>query len=258
MKHARLLIILSVVTFIAFAVMFFHVLFSVRDVNAYYSVYTDDEVAKAEEVLSSYKGRNLLFVSTKDIESKITLNTTLKVKSVSKIYPNGIKVELTGRQERFAIPAGDGLYYILDEEYSVIEKRGNIKNPDGLDNILLSFDTVTPVEIAEKSSLNISDGSVLESTAQIISAFSSPRDSLLSVSVSERKEETGNVTVSLTLRDGVVIEVRKALEKPKAKIEAGLEKYSLLSDSEKTQGKILCYEVKVVDAYVVTSTYTTH
>ncbi len=254
MKHARLVIILSVLTTLAFAAMIFHVVFTVRDVNAYYSVYTDDEVAKVEEVLSSYKGRNLLFVSVKDVEKRITEETSLKVKSVKKVYPNAIKVELTGRQERFAIPAGDGTYYILDEEYSVVAKRTSLKNPDGLDNIILSFDTIDKVEVKEKQTLNVTDGGILEVTANIISSFASPRDALSSVTVSERKEEKGNITVYVTLRDGVIIEVRKALDKGKAKIQAGIAKYNTLSDWEKTEGIIICNEVKGE----VAATYTTH
>lgn len=256
MKHARLVIILSVLTTVAFAAMIFHVLFTVRDVNAYYSVYTDEEVEKAEKVLASYKGRNLLFVSEKDVEKRITEETSLKVKSVQKIYPNAIKVELTGRQERFAIPSGDGQYYILDEEYSVVAKRKDLKNPDGLDNVLLSFDTIDKVEVEEKSNLNVTDGGIVEATAKIISSFASPRDALLSVVVTERKEEKGNVTVHVTLRDGVIIEVRKVLEKGKEKIAAGIAKYNTLSDGEKTEGRIICNEVKVGDNYEVTATYT--
>ena len=254
MKHARLVIILSVLTTVAFAAMIFHVLFTVRDVNAYYSVYTDEEVEKAEKVLASYKGRNLLFVSEKDVEKRITEETSLKVKSVQKIYPNAIKVELTGRQERFAIPAGDGQYYILDEEYSVVAKRKDVKNPDGLDNILLSFDTIDKVEVAEKSNLNVTDGGIVEATANVISSFASPRDALLSVVVTERKEEKGNVTVHVTLRDGVVIEVWKALDKVKEKIQAGIAKYNTLSDGEKTGNRILCYEEKGK----ITAIYTPH
>lgn len=240
MKHARLLISLLAATAVVFAAMVFHVAFSLRDVNVYYSVYTDGEVEKAEKLLKSFEGKNLLFLKEEEVESAIIGNTSLKVKKIEKNYPDALVVELVARQERFAVETADGEYFILDDEYSVTDKRADFANEgDGLANVLIEFELLTNPVLEVKGTLNVKNGA-LGAMAKTVAKFDSPRDSIKSIRLLEREKD--NVTVFVTLKEGVTIEIRKALERLDEKLEAGLAKYASLTDGEKIEGSVLCYE----------------
>lgn len=248
MKHARLVIVLLTATVIAFAVMVFHVAFSLRDIDVYYSVYTDGEVEKVEKLLSSYKGGNLLFLSEKDVEKAITEKTSFKVKKVEKKYPDALVVELVARAEMFAVSDGEGGYYILDDEYSVVDRRTDYANKtDGLSGVLISFDISEPPVLREKGTLDTKNEYV-SATVKCLAQIPELRDNVLEVKVEQYKvpSENGsglfedNVRVYVVMRSGVTIEVRKAFDSPEEKTRAGYRAYAQLSDEKKTNGFVLC------------------
>ena len=253
MKHKRLLIILSVVVALAFCVLIFVALFSVKDVTVNYSVY-GARVDGVEDVLSAYKGKNLLFVSENDIEKTIKDNYALKVDFVKKVYPSTIVVGVSSRQERFAVETGEGDYFVVDEEYAVVARRADCSNfADSLNNVVVTFDVSEKPQVGLNKYLDTTDAYV-KAFFGVIEQFDSPRDEIESVSVVETAEK-GNVRITLKTRVGLSIVIFKALEKTEEKAEAAVAKFRYLSDTDKLSGKIECLETS--DGKI-SAVYTTH
>ncbi|MBP5373228.1 MAG: hypothetical protein J6Y44_03485 [Clostridia bacterium] len=110
MKHARLVIILTIALLAGFAVFFVLSLFTVKDVICEYSVYGIADFEDVENILSDYEGRNVFLVNTEEITARINGETIFNVEGVEKEYPSTIRVKLSSRQERFAVETVGGYY----------------------------------------------------------------------------------------------------------------------------------------------------
>lgn len=253
MRLKNLLILSCVLVVIGFTALCFRAVFSVASINIDYSYYTDSEVDNANRLLSHYYGANLLFVDTDKVVNLVNENTSLKVESVKKNYPNVLEIKLKQRQERFAIKTSDG-YFILDEEWTVVDKRDNLKNSvDNLDNILLTFQNAEfDASILQiRSTLTIGRDDLLNAVTSMVNEISSPRDFIKEIVVVE-KEKGVNFYVNFLTFEGVTIEVRKALLDPKQKITLGVEKYESLFDRDKLSGKVAVYSL---DSGEIVATY---
>lgn len=242
MKHPKLLIILSSSIFAVFAVLFLTSLFSVRDLKCEYSIYGKADFSAVESILSEYEGKSLLFIDEKEIENKINETTPYNVETVEKVFPSTVKVVLSAMQERYAVSAGDGTYYILDELFTVVDKRESIKNSaDALDNILLSFIGTEPPALVLKTRIDVSDNVIFNIIDQIARSLESPRDHVLSVTFDDKGY--GDYYLTVAMREGVALEIRKANLSTDGKIKATFDKYFALSDAEKLSGKVICTEL---------------
>lgn len=254
MRHIKWLTILCVVVVLAFGLMCTRALCSVADVNVTYSYYNQAQVQKANDLLSRYNGAFLPFVNTQEIVDLINENTGLKVGKITKKYPNVLQVELRERKETFAIKIGDK-YFVLDDEYTVIDIRDNCKNSvDGLDNIILVFnnDNFDESTLSLRKSLDVGNAELLQAVIAMIGEFDSVRDVVKEIVVDE-KEVGKNFYVSFNMLEGVSIEVRKAMQNSCAKIDLGLQKYLSLNDWEKLDGKVAVYQL---DNGEIVATYT--
>lgn len=243
MRHAKWLLALYSICFVAIAVLLFQSLFSVSDVIVTYSVYTDSETLETAKLLQEYKGENLIFLNTEKIKINVTENTLFKVESIKKSFPNKLLINLKSCRERFAVKTSSG-YVILDDEYMVCDIRNSIDNSsDGLNNILIEFENEKEnfESLKIKDYLSFSNHEVLQSLKYVVSSIDSPRDFISSVRI-EEKETGSNYYIYLTTSEGVEIELRKALTKPKEKTLAGVQKYRSLSDSDRLTAKIAVYE----------------
>ena len=252
MKYGKLMTILSATVAVAFLLLVFVAVFSVKDVNVDYCVY-GERAEGVEEALSVFEGRNLLFISEAEIEEEIKKNAAVKVNGVRKVYPSSIYVSVSRRQERYALKSSDGEYYILDEEFAAVDKRGDTSNEaDGLNNILVEFDVKTPPVATVNSYLDGEDVYV-KAFETAIGCFLTPRDIIESVLVYETPE-IGNVRITIRLRSGLEIVVYKALERTYEKTRAAIEKLDTLSDADKITGRIECLELAGGD---ISAVYTT-
>lgn len=243
MKHPKLLIILSCCISALFLVLFFISLFSVKDLQCEYSVYGKAEFSAVEEIFSEYEGKSLLFLDEKEIETKINESTVYNVESVEKVFPSTIKVVLSAMQERYAIDAGDGTYFILDELFTVADKRASISNSaDALDNILLGFIGVEPPALQIKTRIDADSNVEFSLIDKIAEGLGSPRDHITKITFDDKGY--GNYYLYVSMREGVVIEIRKAVENTDEKIRVAFEKYFALEDKDKLGGKIICYELQ--------------
>lgn len=244
MRHAKLLIVLCTVAVISFTVLCVRAVFSVSDIVVEYSVYDSVEAERTDELLNRYYGSSLLFLKTSEVGNLIADNTTLKVESVNKKFPNKLEIKLKQRKEQYAVPVSDG-YCILDDEYTVIDFRdSSINSNDGLGNIVLNFgnDEFDSSALKMRSQIDVGNAELLNAVTVMLDGIDSPRDYVTSVRL-EKTIEQGNFRVYFTMMEGVEIEVRKVLERPEDKINLGFKKYLSLNDSEKLSGKVAAYQL---------------
>ncbi len=253
MKHKKLLILSGALTVILFFVLVFVTVFRVYDVSIDYSVYSNEDYLVAEEILASYKGKNLIFVDTDEIAAKIVENTNLKVRSIEKEYPFSLKAELYSSEERFAIKAENGAYYVIDVDYVVLKTRDTLVNPaDGLSDVLIDFQTEIKPSITLKQPLKYANQELFDSLKAAIDCFDSPRDRIYSVTVIETQEK-GNYRIEIDMRSGVTMQIRKATKSTREKVLAGISKYESLSGGDLLNGTIECFEM---DNGSIVSVYT--
>ena len=87
MNVKRLSAILIAITFCIVVLISLVELFSIRKVEAQFFVVSEN-VESAQSVLDGYEGKNLLFLSEKDVENALSSNPYLQIYSVQKQYPN--------------------------------------------------------------------------------------------------------------------------------------------------------------------------
>lgn len=253
MKHKRALIFLLTTVIIAFAVLIFVGLFSVKDIDVNYSIYGDNEYDLVE-VLSKFKGKNLIFLDEEEVQKELEAKTVLKIDEIKKVYPSTIKVSVSSRQERFAIEGENGEYFIVDDEYAVVAIRNDIaNNTDTLENVLVRFDVSDNLQFSLRSSLDFSNA-ILFSFKTVADSFKSPRDEIEQIYVYET-EERGNIRITVFMRSGVKIVLYKATERTQEKIVTAKNKLAGLADTDKLFGEIICLEREGGEIY---ATYTTH
>ena len=118
----------------------------------------------------------------------------------------------------------------------------------------MEFITPDTLTLNLKAPLELSNDSLLQSLKLSLSCFDSPRDLIERVTVYKVDNEADNYRLIFTFRSGVKMEVRKALDLPKEKTQAGLQKYLSLTDVDLIKGTIICYtldsgEVKCYHSY---------
>ena len=144
MKYKRLLVFVTSMIFFTALVICFFAMFKTAeiyvDVNAVSG--SNEQVAdKVQALLEDKEGKNLLFISTEEIEREINgASSYAKVSKIVKKYPNKLEVYVEERVEKFAIYYGDK-YYALDNEFHVLsESDKNANNIDEKPNLLINFD----------------------------------------------------------------------------------------------------------------------
>ena len=242
MKHPKLLIILCSVLAVVMVVLFVTSLFSIKDLTVQYSVYGKAEFDDVENILAEYRNTNIFFFDEKKLEDKINSRTAFNVESIEKVYPSTIKIVLSSRQERFAVPTGDGRFFILDELFTVCDiQDSTANNTDTLGNILLTFKNIDVGELEMKTRLDTTEAIPFGVIETLAAEAGSPRDFITSIDL----EDMGYKNYYLTafMREGVVIEIRKVDIRTEEKVKAALGKYFALSDKDKLSGRIICYEL---------------
>lgn len=239
MKHKRLLIISTCLVFIMVCVLCFKELFTVKDVNVVYSVTSNGVNEEVYSLVEKYKGRSIFSVDTEEIKKEITANNYLKVLSVEKKYPNEILINLIERSEKYYYVADDAVYY-FDDEYFIVKKAES--KPEG------------QTYLTEIAFNDISTGDKIAVDCSLMSYFTFPQGFLADVKVVVDKIEdvassvtkitfvtTGEIgehRIRLQMREGVVIEIRKAGISLEEKLQSGIGYYNQLEEGKKIEGLV--------------------
>lgn len=129
MKNKILFTIMISVLFILITVFTFFSVFTIKHVKVDYSVLSSGGAGadKLQNVLSNYKGDNLLFVDTDEIVSSLKDNTYFEVLSCKKSYPNTLSLTVRERRARFTTNHL-GEDFILSSDGFVLEKSSTKTN----------------------------------------------------------------------------------------------------------------------------------
>jgi len=129
MKNKVLFTIMLSVLFLLITVFTFFSVFTVKHIKVDYSVLSSggEGADKLNNILSSYKGDNLLFVDTDEVVSSLKENTYFEVVSCKKDYPNTISLTVKERRARFTVNYL-GEDFIVSSDGFVLEKSSNKTN----------------------------------------------------------------------------------------------------------------------------------
>lgn len=240
MKYKRLLVFVTSMIFItAFIICFFAVFKTAEiyvDVNAVSG--SNEQVAdKVQALLKNKEGKNLLFLSTEEVESEVNgASSYAKVTKVTKKYPNKLEVVVEERVEKFAI-FYENNYYAVDEELHILNKsEQNINNIDGKPNLVLNFDIadIDTNSIKVGETLKIYDQKTTDYLIENVSSLYEKRGDISAVTITVKKEKFYFRRLTLTMREGLVLNIDKADIRTQEKIAKALEFYYNLANKGDT------------------------
>ena len=123
MKHKGIILISTVLVFVLATILSFVWLLQIRHVEIYVVAEATEEVETYKKVNSiieaNYKGKSFYSVKEADVIAKLSTDPYISVKSVTKVFPDRLKIEVAKRKERFAIHYNNE-FYVTDSEYYLL------------------------------------------------------------------------------------------------------------------------------------------
>ncbi len=120
MNIKKIYLMLITIAFLVCVVFSCAYIFVINKVDVNFEVLEGYEVEEIQTSLEEFKGKNLLFLSSSEIEEVLAKYTAYKIVSIEKKYPDELTVSIKERKETFAVVSGDKTY-LLDEEGFVIK-----------------------------------------------------------------------------------------------------------------------------------------
>ncbi len=253
MKYKRLLILVTCLFFVTVLIFSTAMLFSVREISVNSTLLNGSNEGvdvKTNEVLKDYEGKNLLFISEKEIKNNL-LKTSgyIEVVSIKKNFPNKLEVVVKEKKESFALFYNDK-YYVLDSSLTVLKECSeNKNNVDEQPNVLLELNVADFGQASLKvgSTLDIYDLATKNYLTNCAQKLVLNRQNLNKVSISVYKDGYNYKTMTLKMREGVVFNVLKANVQTELKLDKTYEFYNdlTLPQGNKSEG---VYFVSILEA----------
>ena len=250
MKYKRLLVFVTSMIFFTALIICFFAMFKTAeisiDVNSVAG--SNEQVAeKVQALLQDKEGKNLLFISTEELEREVNgVSSYAKVTKIEKKYPNKLEVYVEERVEKFAV-CYQNKYYVVDEEMHVLkEKQENVNNVTGKPNLLINFDIadIDTETLKVGKNLSIYDAKTSAYLKENINSLFEKMGDISTVSITVKKEKFYFRRITLTMREGMVINIDKADIRTSEKIKKAYEFYLAASNKgDKTE-----YFVNVLEA----------
>lgn len=142
MRYRRWIVLSTIVIYVltlALAVMW---LLKVREVDVRVTETSSGSTVYEEcneKLEKMLLGRKLFSVSADEIVTELEKDPYVTVKKVKRRFPDAVEVEIEERAECFAVK-NEELYYILDRDYNLLDKRTTLEKEGGAGKIL-------PVEV---------------------------------------------------------------------------------------------------------------
>lgn len=125
MKHKGMILISTLLVFVFATILSVVWLLQIRHVEIYVVAEASEEFETYQKVSSlidaNYKGKSYYSVKEADVIAKLSADPYINVKSVTKVFPDRLKIEVAKRKERFAINY-KGEFYVTDSEYYLLKK----------------------------------------------------------------------------------------------------------------------------------------
>lgn len=146
MKHKGIILLSTVLVFVLATVLSFVWLFKIRHVEIKVVAESSEEIVTYDKVNdlieSTYKGKSYFAVKEQDVIATLTRDPYVSVKSVKKVFPDRLRIEIAKRKERFAI-LYDSVYYVTDSEYYLLKK---VTDESQLDESIIKI-TLTQINL---------------------------------------------------------------------------------------------------------------
>lgn len=246
-KKNVLIIFLTVLVFLSVALLGVTTVYRVNSVTVRAPVVSEAAKAEAEELqkklTEAYEKQSIFSADDKLAKEIVAQFPYFNVTGFEKKYPNRLVVEVTEDAEVYAVEGGNGQYYILSIDGTVLEIRDNYKNrSDGADNLLIWGLTAT----GEKGEALANDPCLptlfpfLEKVSEL---FDGIRRNVLFVKVLRPASAEEETVFKLTTREGVNIYVRNPSVLTAQKAEIAIEQYTALSAKQKLKGMLIVSDV---------------
>ncbi|HIU58588.1 MAG TPA: FtsQ-type POTRA domain-containing protein, partial [Candidatus Scatosoma pullistercoris] len=214
-KRSIITILLTILVFSAAVVLGVSSVYRVNAVTLEVSVIS--EVAEEEadslqkKLLSRYQSESIFFVDEQAAEEEFAAFPYFRMVSFRKQYPNRLVIEATEDAEMFAVEKGDGNYYILGPDGTILGVRGDTANrSDGAENILVTGLSAT----GNRGEILTGDECIrplIDFCAEADSRLNGLRSNLVSVEVMKPTSSSADISFCLVLREGVKAYVRNPL-----------------------------------------------
>ena len=241
-KRSIITILLTILVFSAAVVLGVSSVYRVNAVTLEVSVIS--EVAEEEadslqkKLLSRYQSESIFFVSKRAAEEEFAAFPYFRMVSFRKQYPNRLVIEATEDAEMFAVEKGDGNYYILGPDGTILGVRGDTANrSDGAENILVTDLSAT----GNRGEILTGDECIrplIDFCAEADSRLNGLRSNLVSVEVMKPTSSSADISFCLVLREGVKADVRNPLNLTQEKAKAFADFYLSLDTDERLGGRI--------------------
>ncbi len=157
MKAKRVTVILIAIAFVAIVVLSLVSMFRVKKVETTFAVDENTDTQSVQAVLDEFKGKNLMFFDTEEIVLALEDFYYMEVLSVTKHYPNVIKVEIKERKEIYYFEYGNDVFVMAEDGFVVNKYTKEEFTDDGSrDMIYLSITglDVSGVEVGKMVKTN--------------------------------------------------------------------------------------------------------
>lgn len=123
MKSKRVAVILIAVVFAIVAICSVFATFTLRNVNAVFSVSEKnyDKMDGVQEKLDKALHQNLLFCNIEELKNEIEKDPYIEVTSIVKRYPDVLEIEVKDRKEIYVLEY-ENSYYVLSEDGIILNK----------------------------------------------------------------------------------------------------------------------------------------
>ena len=254
MKHKGIIILSTVMVFVLTTILSFVWLLKIRHVEISVVAEATEEIATYQDVSevidANYKGKSYFSVKEDEIFNKLSENPYLNVKSVTKVFPDRIKIEVAKRKERFAI-LYNGEYYVTDSEYYLLKKVSKESQLDeGIIQITLKEISLNVETLKLGQKIGAENDVLVGYMTAIFAGFTDGLNLVEDVTVMGKKN-----WIRFNTKTGVVIEFSftpstatalgeidtseaLALVAKAGEVE---EKYNALSEAQKRTGYLLVY-----------------
>jgi len=120
MKTKRIAVILISIAFTIIATLSCVSIFSIKKIETTFAVGEDTDTKSVQAELDKFLGKNLTFLDLEDVKDAIKDFQYMEIVSISKQYPNVVKVEIRERKEVY--------YFEHDDSVFVMAKDGFVLN----------------------------------------------------------------------------------------------------------------------------------
>ncbi len=205
MKLKKSLSIVIVALFIIVAVFSFIGLFSVKKINATFSVSENTDVAPLQERLDEFLDKNILFVNEEDVYKALEDFHYMEIVSVDKQFPNVINVTVNERREIYYVDYNDNYLIMADDGFVLRTETKTDEIIEGRDKILLSLDSVNVIDATIGKYIKTDRDELINTVFEMAKSVNLT-DCIKKVTVFYLGEDYNNVTFGTHTGVNIVIE----------------------------------------------------